>query len=215
MKLKKFLQSHFLITSDTGKKLIIDPGYLTFRSGKFKVQDFQGADVYLITHQHSDHLDPATIKEVVGDNEVFGNPDVVNKLKEAGIIHAKETKHLEKFETAGFEITPVDLPHFETPTKPPPNTGFIINGIFFHGGDGYILNEGTKIDVENAALAAGHPALSLLGVFKLARSLNAKTFIPIHLDIYPRDINELEKINENYGFKLKVEVIEVGEELEL
>jgi L-ascorbate metabolism protein UlaG (beta-lactamase superfamily) len=64
MKVQKFPQSH-LVISKNGKTLIVDPGYITFEKG-FKVEDFQGGDIYLISHQHADHLGPETVKDVVG-----------------------------------------------------------------------------------------------------------------------------------------------------
>lgn len=210
MKVKKYPQSHLVIINDAGNKLIIDPGYLTFEKG-FKVSEFQGADVYLITHQHSDHLDPNTIKEVVEDSLIFGNSDVVAKLAEVG-VEAKEVKDRQKFEVAGFEILPVDLPHFPNPLgKPmPPNTGFVIDNVFFHAGDGYWL-EGLK--VENAALPIAHPSISTAQVLNFAKSLQVKLIIPIHYDVYLRDPSELA----NLAKELNIEVrpLNLGEETEV
>lgn len=214
MLIKKYPQSHLVITNDQGKKLIIDPGFLTFKTGQFKISDFQGADLYLITHQHADHMDPETIKEVVGEGAVFGNFDVVNKLKSVDVLHAKEVKNREKFSVSGFEIEAVELPHFRTPdNNPPPNTGFLINGIFFHGGDGFKINE--VLSVENAALASGHPALSTLSVLDLAKSLNAKVLIPIHTDIYPRNLEEFKKASEVYKYGIEIKAIASGEEINI
>lgn len=207
MKVKKYPQSHLVITNNSGNKLIIDPGYLTFEQG-FKVEDFQGADAYLITHQHPDHLDPKTIKQVVGDKSVYGNSDVVAKLKEVG-LNANEVKNGEKFFASGFGITPFDLPHFPHPlgNKLPPNTGFMIDGIFFHPGDGYEL---TGLTVDNAALPLGHPFLSTTMVLNFAKSLQAKVVIPIHYDAYPRDPEEFKKFAKELG--IEVRVLVPGEE---
>lgn len=210
MKVKKYPQSHLVITGSSGKKLIIDPGYLTFQQG-FQISDFQGADLYLITHQHADHMDPETIKEVVGESKVYGNSDVVAKLKEIGVNHAVEVRDREKFSAEGFEITPIDLPHFQIPGKEVPlNTGFIIDGVFFHAGDGFKL-EGVTIN--NAALPIGHPAISTVSVLEFAKSIEAKVVIPIHYDAYPRDPNELKKIAEPFG--IEVRPLSSGEETEI
>lgn len=210
MKIQKFPQSHLVITNDSGKKLIIDPGYLTFKDGNFKVEDFQGADVYLITHQHTDHLDPETIKEIVEDKPIYGNFDVILKLKEVGVEHGTAVTNRQKFSAAGFEIEAFDLPHFRIPTESPPNTGFVIDGVFFHGGDGFTIEQ--NLSVENTALAYGHPALSALGVLELAKSLNAKVLIPIHYDIYRRDPQELKKASEAYGYNIEILALATGEE---
>ena len=171
MKIQKFPQSHLVITNDIGKKLIIDPGYLTFNpstsSGRaFKVSDFQGADLYLITHQHADHLGPETIKEIVGEKPVYGNFDVINKLKECG-VYGFEVKDKQEIQVEGFTIKAIDLPHFQKPgVQMPPNTGFLIHGIFFHPGDGWQL-EG--LQVQNAAIPISSPPD---GELKLEQGLN-------------------------------------------
>lgn len=213
MKIKKFPQSHLVITNNQGKKLIIDPGYLTFQKG-FKVENFQGADLYLITHQHADHLGPETIKQVVGESPVYANEDVVNKLKEAGINHATRVKDRQEFESKGFKITPVDLPHFEKPgVNMPPNTGFLIDGIFFHPGDGWKL---TGINSKNAAIPIGGPPDGDIGInqgLSLAKSLQAKIVIPIHYDAYPANPSDFTPLAENEG--IKVITLSHGEETEI
>src|SRR3989344_5448954 len=140
MTIKKYPQSNLLISGAT-TKIMIDPGNVTFNNGFTPVQ-FQGLDGYLITHQHGDHMDPENIKEVVGKSKVYGNSDVLAKLKELGVV-AIEIKNKEPFTVGEFEITPIDLPHGQLPggNPVPPNTGFLVNGILFHPGDGNIAPE--------------------------------------------------------------------------
>jgi len=212
MKVKKYPQSHLIITSDSGKRLIIDPGYLTFKSG-FKVGDFQGADAYLITHQHADHLDPETIKEVVGSSPVYGNSDVIAKLAEVG-IDGIEVQNGAKFMVDGVEITPIDIPHFTKPdVTMPQNTGFLVDGVFFHPGDGWKL-EG--VHAEKAAIPISGPADGDIGMdqgLELAKSLGAKVVIPIHNDAYPVDPVDFAPLAEAEG--IKVIALQNGEETEI
>ena len=192
MKITKYPQSHLVIEKE-GKKLIIDPGYLTAKAG-FAPTQFQGADLYLITHQHGDHLDPENIKEIVQDAPVYGNSDVIEKLKELGVEGGVEMKNLEEAEVEGFKIQAVDIAHFPPPngSTPPPNTGFLIDGILFHSGDGEKLTE-EGIHSHNAALALGMPStseVSIANVKKMLKKLNAKVYIPIHYSAYPADPND-------------------------
>lgn len=201
MKVTKYPQSHLIIITNSGKKLIIDPGYFTFQGG-FKVSDFQGADAYLITHQHADHLDPETIKEVVGGSPVYGNIDVVNKLSEVG-VKGIEVKNGEKFNVDGVEIIPIDIPHFTKPgVTMPQNTGFLIDGVFFHPGDGWKIS---GMHSEKAAIPISGPSDGDIGMnqgLELAKSLGAKVVIPIHNDAYPADSADFAKLAEPEGIKV-------------
>ena len=212
MKVKKYPQSHLVITSDSGKKIIIDPGYLTYKFG-FKIEDFKGADGYLITHQHADHLDPETIKEVVGESPVYGNSDVVGKLAEVG-VKGTEIRNGEKFSVDGVEITPIDILHFTKPNVTmPQNTGFLIDGVFFHPGDGWKL-KGAKAD--KAAIPISGPADGDIGMnqgLELAKSLGAKVVIPIHNDAYPADPADFIPLAEPAG--IKVIPLQNGQETEI
>ncbi len=216
MKITKFPQSHLNIAKE-GHQIIIDPGSFTFQkvlpdgSQGFKVEQFQDADAFLITHIHPDHLGPDTIKALAGDKLVYGNYDVVSKLKTLG-VEGVVIRNGEELEIAGFKVKAVDLPHFPflPGIKMPPNTGFIIDEIFFDPGDGYKID---GLSVDNAALPIGHPFVSTMSVLEFAKSLNAKTIIPIHYDAYPRDPEELKKIAEQIG--IEVRILNSGEETEI
>lgn len=218
MKVKKFPQSH-LVISKNGKTLIIDPGYITFEKG-FKVSEFQGADVYLITHQHADHLGPETIKEVVGEKPIFGNSDVVSKLKEAGVEQAKEIKNLEEIEVEGFKIKAVDVPHFKKEGfEMPPNTGFLIDGVFFHPGDGDGQSPGPDgrraphIHSDSAAVPIGGATITFDSAMEFIKGIGAKVVIPIHYDWYEPDPFEFKKIATDAG--VDVRLLNHGEETEI
>lgn len=218
MKVKKFPQSHLVITKDN-KTLIIDPGYITFDpssgpagSGQvYKVEDFQGADLYLITHQHEDHLGSATIKEVAGDSTVLGNSDVFKKLQEAGVNSAKEIRNLEEIEIEGFRIKAIELPHFQKEgVVMPPNTGFLIDSVFFHPGDG---DKAPEIASPNAAVPIGGATITFDTALEFIEGIGAKVVIPIHYDVYKADPEEFKKMASNFG--IDVRPLKSGEETEI
>lgn len=209
MKVKKFPQSH-LVLEKHGKTLVIDPGYITFEKG-FRVADFQGADVYLITHQHEDHLGSETIKEIAGDKPVLGNFDVVKKLGEVGVVNTRELKNLEEVEIDGFKIQAVDLPHFKKPGfEMPPNTGFLIDGVFFHPGDG---DKAPDIVSHNAAVPIGGASVTYDTALEFIEGIGAKVVIPIHYDWYKADPEEFKKMASTLG--IEVRVLGFGEETEI
>lgn len=215
MKIKKYPQSH-LIVEKNGKKLCIDPGDWTFEKG-FKVKDFTDVDAILITHRHYDHLPEKhrkEFKQLAKVKPVYGNSEVVKILSELK-LDAVEVRNREKFKLFDFEIEPIELSHFKVPPskETPQNTGFLIDGAFFHAGDGFELQ---GITVKNAALALGHSSLSMLSVLDFAQQLKVKVLIPIHFDTsYPRDPVELQQTAQYYGYQFKVIPLKVGEETEI
>lgn len=210
MKVKKYPQSHLVITGSS-TKIIIDPGSITFAAG-FKAEEFQGADAYLITHQHQDHMDPVNIKNIVNNKLVYGNADVKAKLKALG-IEAQETKDKQKFTVGEFEITPVDLPHckMQDGSDGPPNTGFLINNIFFHPGDGD--KSPFNLTSPNLALPIAGPTITMQGALEFAKDIQAKIVIPIHYDYFKADPNEFKNMALPFG--IEVRPLVSGEETEI
>lgn len=211
MKITKYPQSHLVVEKD-GKKIVIDPGNFTFDQG-YKIEQFQNADCYLITHVHDDHMGYNTIKEIVADNPIYANTDSINKLNELE-VNAKEIKNGEEWEVAGFKIKAVDLPHVHLDqTDPmPQNTGYVIDEIFFHSGDGLNIE---NLSVDNAALPIGHGAISYNDVFNTMRKLNAKVLIPIHYDAYKRDPEEVKKMSDHYNFGFDIRPLKNEESTEI
>src|SRR5688572_3006355 len=124
MKVKKYPQSNLIISNGISK-IAIDVGNVTFNNG-YKVDEFRDCQAILFTHQHPDHLDSEHIREVVAGKEVFGNFDVVTKLKELG-VEAIEIKDRQEFEAGGFKVMAVELPHCKMAdgTDGPPNSGYL------------------------------------------------------------------------------------------
>lgn len=218
MLVRKYPQSHlFLQSSDT--KIIIDPGNITFNmvlpdgSTGFKVEEFQNMDAYLITHSHADHVDPLHIKEIAGECKVYGNKDVVEKLKESG-VSVIETKDRQSFRVGSLEITPVDLPHckMQDGSDGPPNTGFLIDGVLFHPGDGD--QAPASVFSKNIALPIAGPSITEDGALKFAKDLQAEIIIPIHYDSrFSVDVEAFRKKAFEVG--LKVIPLFPGDETEI
>lgn len=193
MKITKYPQSNFLI-EENGKKILIDPGNFTFE--KYSVDDFPTLDGVLITHQHPDHLDKKAVKALRGLGiPVYGNSDVASVLGENS-VEMSVVESNKEFQAAGFTIKPLDLPHCKMldGSPGPPNTGFVINGTFFHPGDGIEL---ARLKVENAAIPIAGPTIDYDRAWKLAKSLQAKRVIPMHYSNprFPADPHEFKGKN--------------------
>lgn len=213
MIIKKYPQSHLLITGES-TKIIIDPGNITFQND-YKVEEFQGMDGYLITHQHADHMDPDKIKGILdrGQGTVYGNADVVRKLKELG-VDAVTVYDRQSFKVGEFEITPYDLAHCKMVdgSDGPPNTGYLIDGVLFHPGDGDKAPE--QLISENVALPIAGPSITYDGALKFAQDLKAKVVIPIHFDSrFPAEPEQFNRLAYKNG--IEVRVLKWGEKTEI
>lgn len=210
MVVKKYPHSN-LVVSTPDYKIMIDPGFITFEKG-YRVSDFSDIDAFLITHSHPDHLDPQTIKQLSEGKPIYGNSDVVAKLQEMG-VPSTEVKDRELFSVGPFKVEPVFLPHCKMAdgTDGPPNTGFLIDNVFFHPGDGIGL---ANFTAPNLALPIAGPTVRYQDALNFAKSLNASLVIPIHYDSkFAADPKEFAELVSNQNFK--VQVLNPGEQIEI
>ena len=206
MKVTKYPQSCLLLEKD-GRRIVIDPG--NFFAAKYSVAELGTLEAVLYTHQHGDHYDASVAEEFKSQGiPLYGN------LAVAELIGAGSTvvTHRDSFIAGGFDITPHDLPHFAKPgVVMPPNTGYIIDGNFFHPGDG-IKTEGVQVN-DFAAPIGGPFEYQVIKDFAL--SLQAKRIIPIHFTnvaMYPCDTTDFARV---VGNSAEVIVLADGQSVEL
>lgn len=203
MKITKYPQSHFIVEYGSAK-IMIDPGNLSFP--KYSPTDFQNLTTILITHTHPDHLDINAIKQIDSKVPVYGNESVVAQLEKEN-IQATPVENGKEFTVGKVSVKPVDIPHCKllyctaekkTLTAPeisrdkkcqahpdlvpqtvdgPPNTGFIIDGAFFHPGDGI---DPQDFQINSAAIPINGPTIEFENAWTLSDSLKANKIIPMH-----------------------------------
>ncbi|HSW80264.1 MAG TPA: MBL fold metallo-hydrolase [Candidatus Saccharimonadales bacterium] len=179
MKITKYPQS-CLIIEHAGKRLCIDPGGLV--AAKFKPQDLLPLDAILYTHEHQDHIDPDLLAALLQDKKipVFANESTKKLL---GDMVTDVVSDGQAFDAAGVKIVAKELPHCLMPegSAGPQNTGYVIDGAFFHPGDGIELKD---FQIDAAAVPIAGPDISPKDVYQFIKDIQCKTVIPIHYHFF-------------------------------
>ena len=210
MNITKYPQSCIVIENGS-ERLIIDPGSLV--NPKFTTESLLPVDAILITHEHQDHADPVLIQNLLKNKKI---PVIANDSTQIvlGDIVSRVVKDNETFEIGSFKITCRELPHVDLVdgSKGPKNTGYVINDILFHPGDGIEISD---LSVPVAAVPVAGPDISPKDIFMFIKEIGAHTVIPIHNDYFMSDPVMYEKIFNDKGLEAKFIVLENGQSCEL
>jgi L-ascorbate metabolism protein UlaG (beta-lactamase superfamily) len=162
---------------DTGSaRLLFDPG--VFSAG---FEDLRDLDAILITHQHADHLDGERLPALVEANPraaLVVDPGSAEEIAKLGVaaeaVSAGDTRTL-----GGAEVAVVGGEHaIIHPSVPmPPNTGYVVDGAFYHPGDSLFVPEG-QVDVLGLPTAA--PWLKTGEAVDFLRAVAPRVAVPIH-----------------------------------
>ncbi len=210
MKITKYPQSCILI-EDNGQRILIDPGSLV--SPDFSAELLLPIDAILITHEHVDHADPLLIQNLLKDKKV---PVISNDSAQVvlGDAVTRIVKDNETFEIGSFKIICRELPHVDMidGTKGPKNTGFIINDVFFHPGDGIEIS---NLHVDAAAVPIAGPDISPKDIFSFIRQIGAKKVIPIHYDYFSGDPKFYAKLFNAQGLEAMFIILNNGQSCDI
>jgi L-ascorbate metabolism protein UlaG (beta-lactamase superfamily) len=211
MKVTKYPQSCLIIEED-GRRLCIDPGSVV-TGENFTAQDLLPLDAILITHEHADHADENLLRDLTSSGSI---PVVANE-RTKNVFNNLVTKTVadgEQFEAAGFHITARELPHVAMMDGQPgpQNTGYVLNDVFFHPGDGIKID---NLHVDKAAVPLAGPDLSARDAFDFIKQIGASTVIPIHYDVFPANPQMLADVAQNLLPDVKFLVISDAESTEI
>ncbi len=175
MKVTKFGHSCLLV-EENGVRILFDPGSFS------NLQDsVQNLDIILITHEHLDHCDPESIKNILKNNptvKIFTNHGVGAVLDKEGI----EYKILEDGEQTTYKDVLVEafgdrhcviynsIPQIQ-------NTGYFINHKLFYPGDNFI-NPGKSVPV--LALPVAAPWLKISETLDYAQAIHPQFWFAAH-----------------------------------
>lgn len=161
---------------DAHARIMTDPG--VFTAGLDEVWDL---DLILITHQHPDHCDVASLKTVLGNSpqaRVVTNRGVGALLDDEAISY-ETVEEGQRTTVRGVAIEAIGNEHAFTYAGAPrvQNTGYRIGGRLFHPGDALTV---PPEPVEVLALPLGAPWATIGQSLEYALALMPKVAIPIH-----------------------------------
>ena len=179
MRIKKFGHSCLLIEEQSAK-LLLDPG--SFSHG---LEELEGIDAILITHQHADHVDPSMLRRLLEDNSmatVYTESQTVAMLAKEG-IEAQTVRDGDKVDIKGVRVEVIGQEHAVIARDIPVigNVGFLIAGRFFYPGDALTV---PPSKVEILALPAGAPWMRMEEAMDYLRVIKPKIAIPVHDGIF-------------------------------
>ncbi|NHI95000.1 MAG: MBL fold metallo-hydrolase [Candidatus Lokiarchaeota archaeon] len=198
----------FKIKSDSGKIIYIDP---------YKMGDDEPADIILASHDHYDHADKKSIKNVITNKSVLICPKTC-------------TSGLSKFNAMGMgpgdskEINGIKIQSIRsyTPNKnfhPKKNDwlGYIIEvdgKRIYHAGDTDIIPEMNEIsNIDVALLPVGDTyTMGFEDAAEACAIINPKICVPMH--DWDKDLNEFERLVKEKAPNVKVEILK-GKDLEI
>lgn len=178
MKITKYPQSCLLLDNGDGR-ILIDPGNLAMDA--FTLDDFGHVDAVLYTHRHADHFDERHVAAIVDRGiALFANEDTAALIDGGSVATVADG---DNFEVAGFDVTARELPHMPMVdgSAGPPNTGYLVEGTFFHPGDGIEL---PGLEVDHLAVNLAGPSTSFRDAYAFTKATGASKVVPVHYDFF-------------------------------
>jgi L-ascorbate metabolism protein UlaG (beta-lactamase superfamily) len=210
MKVTRYPQS-CLVLEKEGHKVVIDPG--KFFAEKYGIDELDGVEAVLYTHEHIDHYHPETARALHEKGvPVYCNASTAEQIHTKGMCTVVENN--QQFDIGGFKITAYELPHCLLPdgSEGPQNTGYLIDGVFFDPGDGKEL---AGLQADSMALPISGPDISMLDAFNFAKQVGAKVAIPVHYRWMGADAHAYKDFAEWSKQPFELRVLEDGESTEL
>lgn len=244
MKVTKYPQSCFIFEKN-GKKILIDHGMFCGENFPVQKFLDVSAVLTTHTHRDHMNLDALKEFSNSGI-KLYGNFDVVKAAKESGLqvieVKDREAFSIENFKVESIFLPHCKIlrcnscnewlkpKNFIPGTRRcklhpneitsemdgPPNTGFLIDGIFFHPGDGIEIK---NFEAKKVGVPIAGPTITYERAWQFAKSLNSEFVIAMHYDntYAPAQDRDPQKFLElkPKDFKGRALVLKDGESIEL
>ncbi len=225
MKLRYFSHSAFQLTTDAGKKILIDPFLSGNPTSPVKANDVE-ADYIILTHAHGDHIgDSFEIAKRCGSTFIC-----VNELANYCISKGFKAHNMHIGGSHNFDFGRVKFTIAHHGSLTPDNhyagepAGVIIwadGKSVYHTGDTGLFYDmkliGEMNPVDYMLLPIGDNfTMGITDAVKAVEMVSPKLAIPMHYNTFPvieTDPDQFKKMVEQKGLKAKV--LKFGEEIEL
>ena len=215
MKITKYPQSClFVETKDI--KILVDAGNLKYQENF--LETWKQADIILITHKHGDHCYREVLKNL--NIPLYGTKEVAKTYEELKWNIVRENDIL-TFQNTKIEV--VKAIHGYNPNLKGgkvvlENVGYIIDDgekRLYITSDTICFENNYKADVVALPVTAHGLTMSSYEAALLAKDLEAKLVLPIHIDndTYKTDLEYMKKTFEKFSTPYKV--LEIEEKIEI
>ncbi len=175
MKITKFGHSCLLV-EENGVRILVDPGVYSTAQNELK-----NIDAVLITHEHQDHVDIASLKTVLGNNagaRVITNGSVADIFVKEG-IKVDLVEDGASTDVKGVTIEGVGKEHALIHSSVPriKNVGYFIAGRFFYPGDALTI-PGRPVEI--LAMPTAAPWGKVSEFLDYAIAVKPKVCFPVH-----------------------------------
>lgn len=215
MKITKYPQSCLMVETNN-KRILIDAGGLKYQD-KF-LEEWQKADIILITHKHGDHIKSDVLKD--NNIPIYSTQEVQNAYPEIKFNIVKENDKL-NFDNVKIEVVKAIHgynPNLKNGGQVFENIGYIIDDgshRLYTTSDTICFNNDYKADVVALPITAHGLTMSAFEASLFSKELGASLVLPIHMDNekYPTDVNYMK---ENFDkFEINYKVLDIEESIEI
>lgn len=215
MKITKYPQSCLMIETNN-KKILVDPGSLKYNA-KF-LNKWMSADIILITHKHTDHLNYEVLKNL--NIPIYSTKEIQNFYPELkiNIIKEQDIINLDNIKIEVVKAVHGYNPKLKNGLEVLENIGFIIDDKdtrFYITSDTICFNNDYKADVVALPVTGYGLTMTSYEASLFAIELEAKLVLPIHMDndVYPTDIKYMKQNFKNFNINYKV--LNIEEQLDI